>query len=178
MKIFTIVCMTFILFFNRCSSTTVTTRIPTAVGKLCIYPERKNGVLNESQKYFHYVYLKSGDILIQFTKQEKDCYYFTHLPVGKVFHLHSVGNVNIEGQRYKWKNDGWVTRGVYGKYSPDASEKMEIKANQINFFGNYKLIVDYSEDKIKLHAKWDVAGGRNSTSAIILDATYEIVKIK
>lgn len=149
------------------------------MGKLCIYPERKNEALLEAQKYFHYVYVKSGDILIQFDRQEKDCYYFTHLPVGKVFQLDSVGNVNVSGYRFKWKNDnGLLTRGIYGKYRPHMSDKIEIKANQLNFFGNYKLIVEYSEEKLKTQSKWDVAGGRNTTSAVILDALYEIIKIE
>ena len=168
----------FILFIN-CNTTTATiTNLPTSTGKLCIYPERKNGTLPASQTYFHTVYIKSGDILIQFDEQEKDCYYFTRLPVGKVFQFHSVSNFNISEYRYKWKNDGSLTRGIYGKYNPKVPDKLEIKANQLNFFGNFKLVVDYSEDKKVSRPNWDVAGGRGGGAATLLDAQYEIIKLK
>jgi hypothetical protein len=168
-------CILFIILFTNCTTTT-TTNLPTATGKLCIYPERINGTLPESQTYFHTVYVKSGDILIQFNEQEKDCYYFTHLPVGKVFQFHSVGNVNISEYRYKWKNDGSLTRGIQGKYNPKVPDKLEIKANQLNFFGNFKLAIEYSEDKKEARPNLDVAGGRGGGAATILDATYEIIK--
>ena len=110
-KYFNLFCIILILFLDNCN-TTIITQIPTSEGKLCIYPERKNGTLPESQKQFHFVYLKSGDIRIQFDKQEEDCYYFTRLPVGKVFQLDSVGNLNISEYWFKWKNDGKLSRGI------------------------------------------------------------------
>ena len=169
--------MWLILLLSNCVAP-ITTELPTATGKLCIYPERINGTLPESQTYFHTVYVKSGDILIQFDEQEKDCYYFTRLPVGKVFQFHSVSNFNISEYRYKWKNDGSLTRGIYGKYNPKVPDKLEIKANQLNLFGNYKLVVDYSEDKKVSPPNWDVAGGRGGGAATLLDAQYEIIKLK
>ena len=176
-KYFNLFCIILILFLDNCN-TTIITQIPTSEGKLCIYPERKNGTLPESQKQFHFVYLKSGDIRIQFDKQEEDCYYFTRLPVGKVFQLDSVGNLNISEYWFKWKNDGKLSRGVYGKYNPSISDKLEIKTDQLNFFGNYKLSVDYSEEKKENQDGWNVSGGRNTTSAVIREALYEIIKIE
>jgi|JI9StandDraft_1071089.scaffolds.fasta_scaffold01668_1 hypothetical protein len=170
-------CILIIFLFTNCNTTT-TTNIPTATGKLCIYPERINGTLPESQTYFHTVYVKSGDILIQFDEQEKDCYYFTRLPVGKVFQFYSAANVNISEYRFKWKNDGSLTRGIHGKYNPKVPDKLEIKKSQLNFFGNYKLVLDYSEDKKESSPNWDVAGGRGGGAATILDASYEIIKLK
>ncbi len=100
------------------------------------------------------------------------------MPVGKVFQFYSVENVNISEYRFKWKNDGLRTRGIYGKYNPKIPDKLELKANQMNFFGNFKLVVDYSEDKKESRPNWDVAGGRGGGAATILDASYEIIKLK
>jgi len=68
--------------------------------------------------------------------------------------------------------------GPIGKYNPKVPDKLEIRANQLNLFGNYKLVLDYSEDKKESRPNWDVAGGRGWGAAMILDAQYEIVRLK
>ncbi len=166
----------FLLIITHCSSITKNA-IPIGQAYLCITVERKDGEIPLSQKEFQKVAILSGTVLIYSNRQENDCYFFDTLPANKVYSPYLVENTEVVGNWYQWKNDGYRSRGLYGKFDKSKTRKYTVSEREKVFLGRYKLIVTFSEDEREA-SLYRYAGSHATGRLIIKNAEYEIREIE